>query len=151
QEASLMWITYDPQGSFPQVPRLEGRLNKPRNHHVPPEGLASFEVGTEDLVHGSERRALFAFYEVTAPDTLTPKDQATVDAIKAAWQAEQARKDAREPNAESRLDGFLALPAIRGIKTLADADAFMDGQVTALASANTNMGRLQIPVVDLPR
>ena len=69
-----MWITYDPQGAFPQVPRLEGRLNKPRNHHIPPEGLASFEVGAGELVHGSERRALFAFYEVTAPDTLTPMD-----------------------------------------------------------------------------
>ena len=153
-----MWISYDPNAPYPQTPQpgkgVTRRTRPDPDHpgfHAPPEGLSSFWVDETALVHGRRSAEIEAFYAVTAPDTLTPKGQGTVDALRAARQAENARKDAREPNAESRLDGFLALPVIRGIKTLADADAFMDGQVTDLASARTVMGRLLFAVVNLTR
>jgi len=146
-----IWISYDPEATYPQVPRPGLGIVRANGSHRPPPGLASFPVETAALVHGDRNAEIEALYEVTAPDTLNPRDQAAVDAIKAAWQAEKARHDAREPNAESRLDGFLALPAIRGIKTLADADAFIDGQVTDLASAKTTMGRLLFVIVNLAR
>lgn len=74
-----MWITYDPNAPFPQVPRFEGVLDKPRKRHDPPDGLASFEA---DLGKELTREEVSAFYEVTAADTITRKAQSVIDALK---------------------------------------------------------------------
>lgn len=75
-----MWITYDPNGAFPQVPQ-PGIGIESGGQHNPPAGLASFEVNIADLEFAGGGDEVAAFYEVTAPDTLTPKDQAERDEI----------------------------------------------------------------------
>jgi len=86
-----MWICYDPNAPYPQAPQpgrgITRRVSADAAHpgnHTPPAGLASFWLDDGLLVHGARNADVEAFYEITAPDTLVPKDQAIVDAAKLA-------------------------------------------------------------------
>jgi len=136
-----MWITYDPQGSFPQAPRIEGRLNKPRNHHTPPEGLASFEVEAAALVHGSGRGDLMAFYTVTEPGILEPKPDAEVAAIRMVRARVRALDRIDDAAGEARARFITTAPGQESVyqlkreHALAYAAAGYTGDVPAMVAA----------------
>lgn len=145
----MAWISYDPSAEYPQSPQpWRGKLNI-LGEFTPAAGLSAFEVTS--LPEGGSNRELKELYEVTAPDTLTPKDPATVAAIRADWKATENAINARTINAKKRMDSFLTLNAIKRIKTLSDAQSFIDSQVTDLASARDAMGKLLFVVVNLAR
>ena len=57
-------------------------------------------------------------------------------------EAEKQKRAARGPNAKQRVKQILSVPAIKNIKTLANAQSFIDGEVTDMPSAKIMMGKI---------
>lgn len=72
----MIYVSYDSSVAYPQD-ALFGVGVQTAEGHTPPAGLSSFAVDDIDLVHGIDER----FYQVDAADSLSPLDQATVDAF----------------------------------------------------------------------
>ena len=142
-----VWIGYDPAQPYPQVP-LPGAGVTKKNTNTPPQGLSTFLATVPDGLRGDN---IEVEYRVTAADTLTRRDQADIDAEYAAIQAEKDKLAARPVNAKQRVKQFLNIPAVKSIKTLADAQTYVDGQVNDLATAKVYMGKLTYALVNVAR
>ena len=119
----MMWIVYDPNGVYPQVPRPgEGLLKN--GLHFPPAGMASFEYDAQ----GQKNDDIIRDYRVTAADTLTRRDQTDIDADL----ADLARpKKAAEANREAERRRLVASGGNAG----EDEITRLRRQVSQLASA----------------
>lgn len=100
-------VTYDNNSAYPQEAKFGLGKTKEDGTHIPPAGLVSFQVDEVSLIHGLDER----FYDVTAADTLTPKDQADVDDINLAEYKAYAETVA-DGEAERRIALAEANPAV---------------------------------------
>jgi hypothetical protein len=73
----MIWVSYDIGLAYPQPALFGLGIVHKDGTHTPSPGLSSFGVDEETLAYGLDER----FYEVTAVDTLTDKDQTDVDDI----------------------------------------------------------------------
>ncbi len=71
--------------------------------------------------------------------------------LSAAAKTKADRRDQRRPASIARAKQMLNIPAVKSIKSLPDAQAFVDGQVSDLASAKVMLARLTFIVVNLGR
>lgn len=77
----IYYVTYDPAASYPQQPRAGLGVIKPDGTHIPPSGLASFEVDGNELIHGARNEDVERFYEVVSGPALRAFNAAEVEAV----------------------------------------------------------------------
>lgn len=71
--------------------------------------------------------------------------------LSAAAKTKADKRDQRRPASITRAKQMLNIPAVKSIKSLPDAQAFVDGQVSDLDSAKVMLARLTFIVVNLGR